>query len=88
MAEELAEVCKDYCQEVWAELLNQAGVLVVSEWRKAENIFYPVDICEVLAALPPPAIPAPSSSEQPPTTLAPLRSTEVPTRLGKTGDQG
>ena len=65
LAEELAEVCRDYFQEVWAEALNLAGVLVASEWRKAKNIYYPTDIHEVPVALPPPTTPAPTSSEQP-----------------------
>ena len=47
LAEELAEVCKDYFQEVWAETINLAGVLAASEWRKAKNIYYPAVIREV-----------------------------------------
>jgi len=39
--EELAEVCRDYYKEVWAEALNRARVLAASEWRSVENIFYP-----------------------------------------------
>ena len=31
LADELAEVCRDYCKEVWAEALNQAGVPATSE---------------------------------------------------------
>ena len=88
MAKKLAKVCRDYCQEVWAEALNLAGVLVTSEWRKAENIYYPTDICEVLAAFPPLIAPAPTSSEQPSITQATLPHAEVPKRPGKTGDQG
>ena len=41
LAEELAEVCRDYFKEVWAEALNRARVLAASEWRSVENIFYP-----------------------------------------------
>ena len=63
LAEELVEVCKDYFQEVWAETINLAGVLAASEWRKAKNIYYPTYIHEVPVALPPPATPAPTSSE-------------------------
>lgn len=44
LVEELVEVCRDYCQEVWAETLNWAGVPAASEWRKDENIYYPPDI--------------------------------------------
>lgn len=63
LAEELAEECRDYCQEVWVEALNLASVLATSEWRKAENIYYPADIREVPIALPSPAALAPTSSE-------------------------
>ena len=40
LAEELAEVCRDYCKEVWVEALNQVGIPATSEWRLAENIYY------------------------------------------------
>ena len=50
----LAEVYRDYYKEVWIEVLNLTGVPATSEWRNAENIFYPEDICEVPAVLPPP----------------------------------
>ena len=33
LAEELTEVCRDYCKETWIEALNLAGVLAASEWR-------------------------------------------------------
>ena len=68
LAEELAEICRDYCKEVWAEALNWAGVPAASEWRNAENIFYPADIREVPATLPLPAAFALTSSKQPFTT--------------------
>ena len=31
LTEELAEVCKDYCWEVWIEAFNLARILVASE---------------------------------------------------------
>jgi len=31
LADELAEVCSDYCKEVWAEALNRVGVPTISE---------------------------------------------------------
>ena len=55
LAKELAKVCKDYYKEVWAKVLNWAGVPITSEWRTVKNIFYLEDICEVLAVLPPSA---------------------------------
>lgn len=44
LAEELAEVCSEYCQKIWTEALNLAGVPATSEWQKSENIYYPSDI--------------------------------------------
>ena len=70
------------------EALNLASVPATLEWRKAENIFYLVDIREVPVALSPPTAPAPTSSEQPSTTQAPLPLAEVPKRPGKANDQG
>ena len=86
MAEELVEVYRDYCQEVWAKALNLAGVPTASEWRKAENIYYPVDIREVPSTLPFLAALAPTSSEQPSITQAFLPPAEVFKGLGKAGD--
>ena len=74
----LVEVCRDYCQEVWAEVFNLAGVLAAWKWRKAENIYYPPDICKVPDAHPPPAAPAPTSFKQPFITQAFLPPPKVP----------
>ena len=54
LAEEVAGMCRDYYAKIWAEALNQAGVSVDSELRRAGNIFFPEDIREVPATLPPP----------------------------------
>lgn len=48
--EELAEVCKDYCQEVWTEVLILAGVPAALEWRRAKNVYYPSDLRKAPAA--------------------------------------
>lgn len=61
LTNELAEVCKDYCKEVWLEALNCARVPATSEWTEARNIYYPLDIREVLAELPPSTALAPLS---------------------------
>ena len=53
LADELAEVCRDYCKEVWLEALNFVGVPATSEWREARNVYYPPDIREILVDLPP-----------------------------------
>ena len=88
LAEELAEVCKDYCQEVQAKALNQARVLAASKWRKAKNIYYPPNIRKVPAALPSLVAPTLSSSKQPSTTQASLPPLEVHKGPSKASDQG
>ena len=72
---------------MWAEALNWAGVPAASEWRNTENIFYPADIREVLAMLPPPTAFALTSSKQPFTTQASLPPPEIPKGPFKAGDQ-
>ena len=70
LAEELAEVCRDYCKEVWIKALNLAGVPATLEWRQDECVYYPHDICEVPAALLSPSTFAPKSFKQPLITQA------------------
>ena len=88
LAKELAKVCRDYCKEVWAKVLNWAGVPATSEWRNVKNIFYLEDICEVLAMLLPSATLALPPSEQPSTTHAFLPPPEISKGLDKANDQG
>ena len=83
LTDELAEVCRDYCKEVWAEALNRAKVPTTSEWRLAENTFFLEDIRKVPAAVPPPAILTFPPSEQPSTTQASLPPSEVSKRPNK-----
>ena len=68
LTEELTEVCRDYYKEVWGKALNWVGVPAASEWRNAENIFYPKDICEVPTVLLPSTALALTPFEQPSTT--------------------
>ena len=51
MTKELAGVYREYCQEVWTEALNLAGVPAASKLRKAKNIYYPQDLHKAPAAL-------------------------------------
>ena len=51
MTEELVEVYRDYCQEMWNEVLNLTGVPTVLEWRRAKNVYYPPDLREAPVAL-------------------------------------
>ena len=53
LAEELVEVCKDYCKVTWEEALNLVRVLSNSEWRQPRSVFYNPDICEAPAGIPP-----------------------------------
>ena len=52
LADELVEVCRDYCNEVWMKALNFARVPTTSEWRQARNVYYPSDIREVSTETP------------------------------------
>ena len=88
LADELAEVYRDYCKEVWLEALNLAWVLATSKWRKARNVYYPLDIRKIPANLPPSPTLAPFSIEQPPTTEASLPYLEVLKEPSQVGDQG
>ena len=54
LAEEVAEVCRDYYTETWAEALNRARVPADSELKRSENVFFPEDIQEISKTLPPP----------------------------------
>jgi len=83
LTDELAEVCRDYCKEVWAKALNRARVPATSEWRLVENTFFLEDIQEVPATLPPPAVLTLPPSKQPSTTEASLPPSEVSKRPDK-----
>ena len=87
LADKLVEVCRDYYKEVWAKALNRARVFATSEWRSAENIFYPKDIREVPTMLPPPAALPLLPPKQLSTIQAPSRDTEASTRASKTNNQ-
>ena len=83
LAKEVAGVYKDYYAKVWAESLNQAGVLANFELRRAENIYFPKDIREVLKMLPPLIADPFPPSKQLSTIQAPPPSAEVSTGDGK-----
>ena len=68
LAEDLAEVCKDYCKVTWEESLNLVGVPIDSEWRQPGSVYYHPEIREVPIALSSPFALAPESSGQPLTT--------------------
>ena len=70
------------------EALNLTRVPTTSKWRQAGNVYYPPDIREVSAELPPPTALASVSSEQPLIIQASLPLAEVSKGLGQAGDQG
>ena len=62
LTEELAEVCRDYCNATWDETLKVAGVPADSTWRQLGSIYYHPHIRKVPGAIPTPrAIPSPSA---------------------------
>ena len=88
LANELAEVCRDYSKEVWLEALNLAGVPATPKWREASNVYYPLDIREIPADLPPSPALTPFSIEQTPTTETSLPRLKVSKEPSQVGDQG
>ena len=47
LAEEVAIVCREYITTSWGVALDRAAVPADSDLRKAENIFFPEDVCEI-----------------------------------------
>jgi len=85
----LAEVCRDYIKKVWLEALNLAGVPATSEWGEVRNIYYPPNIREIPAELPPSTALTPLLIEPPPLiTQASLPPPEVPKGPSQVSDQG
>ena len=74
LSEEVVVVCRDYCTESWGVAMDWAGVPADSELRRAESIFFSVDIREILDTIP--------SIEQLPSTQTPLIDAEVPKGAG------
>lgn len=65
LAEELFEVCRDYCATSWGRALDIAGVPVDSVWRQPKSIYYHPDIRVAPDATTSTADPAQETSEQP-----------------------
>ena len=66
LAEELLEVCQDYCDMTWDKALTVAGIPADSALRLPGSIYYHPQICEIPSASSPPAPAlAPESYEQP-----------------------
>ena len=88
LTEELAEVCRDYCNITWDEALNVAGVSVDSAWRQLESIYYHPDIREVPGAILSPPTLSPETSEQPLTAQVALPLPKASKGPNQDGDQG
>ena len=67
LAEEVAEVCRDYCTVTWNEALNSAGVPTDSELRRAENVYFLEHIREIPTDPSSAALPLPSLKQVPST---------------------
>ena len=65
LAEEVAEVCRDYCTVTWNEALNSAGVPADSKLRRAERVYFPKPIKEIPIDLSSTALPLPSLEQVP-----------------------
>ena len=75
---EVTIVCREYCAETYNQALDQAGILVDSDLRRVDQVYYPKDLKENTTAPPPPAaLPLPPP-EQSLTTQEPSQDTEVP----------
>ena len=59
LTEELSAVCREYCDISWGKALDAAGVLVGSDLRRPESIYYDPEIRE---------LPGPNSSHPEQTT--------------------
>ena len=88
LTEELAEVCRDYCNVTWDEALNVAGVPVDSVWRQPRSIYYHPDIHEVPSAIPSPPALALETLELPLIAQAALPLPEASKGPNQAGDQG
>ena len=63
LTEELAEVCRDYCDATWVEALNIVRVPVNLEWRQPGKVYYHPEIREILVGLLSPSTTAFKSSK-------------------------
>ena len=87
LAEELSQVCRDYCNMTWDKALTVARVPTDSVWRLPENVYYYLEIREVPIDSSPPAL-APESSEQPLAIPDALPLPEISKESSQAGDQG
>ena len=65
LAEEVAEVWRDYCSVTWDAAFNSARVPADSELRRVEKVFYPEHIREIPTDLSSATLPLPSFEQVP-----------------------
>ena len=87
LAEELSEVCRDYCDATWDKALTIAGVLTDSALRLLKSIYYHPQIHEIPSTSSPPT-PAPESSRQPLAVPDALPPPKISKESNQAGDQG
>ena len=87
LAEELSEVCRDYCDMTWDKALIVVEVPTDSVLRLPEKVYYHPEIRKVPTASSPPA-PTLESSEQPLAILNALPLSEISKGFSQAGDQG
>ena len=86
LAEEVSKVCRDYCTMTWNEALKSVGVLADSELRRADRVFFPEPIREILTDLSSIALPLPPPEHVPSTQdLAANVGTSAGAGIGKEG---
>ena len=87
LIEELTAVCRDYCSISWGKAIDAAGVLMGSDLRRLESIYYDLEIHE---------LPGPDSSHpeqatqvsaQPKADQVPPAPLEVPKDSNQGGGQ-
>ena len=87
LANELSEVCRDYCDMTWDKALTAVRVPVDSTLRLPEKVYCHPEICKVPAASSPLAF-APEYFEQPLAIPDALSLPENSKGSSQTGDQG
>ncbi|XP_075649683.1 uncharacterized protein LOC142620155 [Castanea sativa] len=75
LTEAFVALCREYCQKVWGEALNVAGVPLSSDLRKSENVWLPLEIQEIEKA--PAATPTPESTLPALPPVVPQRNSSI-----------
>ena len=85
LAEELLEVCHDYCNTTWDKALTAAGVPADSALRLPGSVYYHPQIREIPSASSP-STPAPEPSKQPLVIPDVLSPPKIPMESSQAGD--